>query len=238
MKKTSDVDQFNGNVTKEMAKQATKSTLSTVQDTVQSGVSKAQQALLLRVGARQGLLKGQQKRTTKNLKKVQKKGQKNLKNIQATLRSGVSKTLEVLQMGLGVAQEVLEQNMKRANKNLRKTRKTLKNLQGTLQDNMQSGLSQTQDVLLTGVGTTQDVLGKSAQGAAKGLKKAQENLEDTRASFQTQMKRRASRRRRAKTIFRLGLLSGIVLALFYAPWPGSETRRRLVENWQRLFPSQ
>ena len=39
-------------------------------------------------------------------------------------------------------------------------------------------------------------------------------------------------------VFRLGILAGIVLVLLYAPWPGSETRQRLVEFWQGLIPNQ
>jgi len=103
---------------------------------------------------------------------------------------------------------------------------------------MQSGLSQTQDVLLTGIGATQDVLGKSTKRAAKGLKEAQKNLKDTQHSLQSQLERRARRRKRAKTVFRLGLLSGFIVMLLYTPWPGSETRRQLVEFWQGLFPPQ
>src|SRR5207249_12204094 len=114
----------------------------------------------------------------------------------------------------------------------------LKNLQGTLQDTMQSGLSQTQDVLLTGIGATQDVLGKSTKRAAKGLKEAQKNLKDTQHSLQYQLERRARRRKRAKTVFRLGLLSGFIVMLLYTPCPGSETRRQLIEFWQGLFPPQ
>ena len=103
---------------------------------------------------------------------------------------------------------------------------------------MQSGLSQTQEVLLTGIGATQDVLGKSTKRAAIGLKEAQKNLKDTQQSLQSQLERRARRRKRAKTVFRLGLLSGFIGMLLYTPWPGSETRRQLVEFWQGLFPPQ
>ncbi len=103
---------------------------------------------------------------------------------------------------------------------------------------MQSGLSQTQDVLLTGLEAAQDVLGKNSKRASKSLKKTQKNVKDTRDASQSKLELRARRRKRAKAMFRLGLVAGIVLMLLYAPWPGSETRRQLVEFWQGLFPRQ
>jgi gas vesicle protein len=128
--------------------------------------------------------------------------------------------------------------MKDANKKLKKARKNLKKLQGTLQDTVQTGLSQTQDVLLAGLGATQDVLGTSSKKTAKGLQDAQKNVQDTQRSLQTQLERRARRRKRGRTMFRLGLLAGFVVMVLYTPWPGSETRRQLVTFWQGLFPPQ
>jgi len=237
MKRSIDVDQLNGNDVRDNAKQLAKSTVATVQEGLQSGASKTRETLLVGLGATQGLLKDwrRQKRTAKNLARAQKKAQKNLKKVQRTvqksLQSGVSTTQDALQTGLGVAQVALERNVKRVNKNLKKAQKNLnknlKNLQGPLQENLQTGLSRTQDVLST-----------NAKRATKNLKKAQENLKDKRDTLQTQLIRRARRRRRARTIFRLGLLTGIVLVLLYTPWPGSETRNRIMQSLQALFPRQ
>jgi hypothetical protein len=248
MKRSIDVDQLNGNDLRDNAKQLAKSAVATVQEGLQSGASKTRETLLVGLGATQGLLKDwrRQKRMAKNLARAQKKAQKNLKKVQRTvqksLQSGVSNTQDALQTGLGVAQVALERNVKRVNKNLKKAQKNLnknlKNLQGPLQENLQTGLSRTQDVLLAGLDTTQDVLGKNAKRATKNLKKAQENLKDKRDTLQTQLVRRARRRRRARTIFRLGLLTGIVLVLLYTPWPGSETRNRIMQSLQGLFARQ
>jgi len=237
MKRSIDVDQLNGNDVRDNAKQLAKSTVATVQEGLQSGASKIRETLLVGLGATQGLLKDwrRQKRTAKNLARAQKKAQKNLKKVQRTvqksLQSGVSTTQDALQTGLGVAQVALERNVKRVNKNLKKAQKNLnknlKNLQGPLQENLQTGLSRTQDVLST-----------NAKRATKNLKKAQENLKDKRDTLQTQLVRRARRRRRARTIFRLGLLTGIVLVLLYTPWPGSETRNRIMQSLQGLFARQ
>jgi len=108
----------------------------------------------------------------------------------------------------------------------------------TVQNTVQSGLAKAQDVLLTGLGVAQDVLEQNTRRASKGLKKAQRNVRDTRNSLQSQLERRARRRKRTRTMFRMGLLTGFVVMLFYAPWPGSETRRQLVAFWQGLFPRQ
>ena len=107
-----------------------------------------------------------------------------------------------------------------------------------MQGTIQSGLSQTQDMLLTGVSTTQDALDKNTRRASKRLKEVQKNMMSTRNSMQSLFERRARRRRRARIIFRLGLLSGFVTVLLYTPWPGSEIRHQLVELWNGFFQSQ
>jgi hypothetical protein len=48
----------------------------------------------------------------------------------------------------------------------------------------------------------------------------QETLQGRLESYQR-------RRARAKALFRIGLVAGIVGALLYTPWPGAETRSRL-----------
>src|SRR5438309_1311588 len=112
----------------------------------------------------------------------------------------------------------------------------------TIQDSVQSGVSKVQDALLVGLGVTQELLQgqqkRSAKNLRKANKKAQKNLKKMQGTLQSQLERRARRRKRAKTMFRLGLLSGFIVMVLYTPWPGSETRRQLVEFWQGLFPPQ
>jgi hypothetical protein len=52
------------------------------------------------------------------------------------------------------------------------------------------------------------------------------------------MERAARRRQRRKFFFRLGLLTGLALALLYTPWPGSESRQRLADFWQEKIASR
>jgi hypothetical protein len=93
-------------------------------------------------------------------------------------------------------------------------------------------------VLQGGLGAAQVALGKHVKQARKGIKQAKESLQAVRDSVQHERSTYARKRRVAKTVFRLGLLAGVVVALLYTPWPGSETRYQLGVWWQRLFPQQ
>ena len=157
------------------------------------------------------------------------------------MQTGLARTQDTVQTGLGTAQDAWQGNVKRASKNLKKTQKKMKRGLASMQDSVQSGLEQTQDVLQSGLNKAQSVLSagrKNVKRAGKGLQSATGSLKDAQESVQQQFARYAKRRRRAKVLFRLGLLTGVVLVLLYAPWPGSDTRRQLGEWWQQVFPSQ
>jgi gas vesicle protein len=124
---------------------------------------------------------------------------------------------------LSQAQNVLNKNVKRANKNLKNAQKNLKKAQGTVQDSVQSGL-----------GVAQNVLGKSTESATKGLKKVTGSVKDMQDGLHDRAERNQRRRARAKFLFRLGLVAGVVFILLYAPRPGYETRRQLGDLWQQL----
>jgi hypothetical protein len=81
--------------------------------------------------------------------------------------------------------------------------------------------------LAAGLGLLQVALERSMQRARGRLEQARGNLEEARSAWREERARRARRRRRARFIFRVGLVVGIVLALLFAPRPGVETRRRL-----------
>jgi hypothetical protein len=97
----------------------------------------------------------------------------------------------------------------------------------SVQESIQSGLEQ-----------TQVALGKHVKEARKGIKKAKESLQAVQDSVQHELATSARKRRVAKTVFRLGLVAGVVVALLYTPWPGSATRHQLGVWWQQLFPNQ
>jgi hypothetical protein len=135
---------------------------------------------------------------------------------------------------LAVAQVALKKNVKSANKNLKKASKNVKGLQNTLQDKAQAGLSVAQDALQSGLSTTQDALGKGAKNAGKGLQKAQKNIQGMGDSLQSRMERAARRRKRRISVFRLGMLTGLVMALLYTPWPGKVIRGQMIALWQGI----
>jgi gas vesicle protein len=84
------------------------------------------------------------------------------------------------------------------------------------------------------LGTATDVLGKTSKTAGKRLKKVTENVKDVQDSLQDRIEAYQRKRARAKFLFRMGLLAGVVLALLYTPWPGSQTRQLLGAYWQQL----
>src|SRR5205085_2459338 len=139
---------------------------------------------------------------------------------------GLTRTQKMLLMALDLSQNLLRRNSRRrnlqkqANKNLKKAQKRLSSLQETVQENVQSSLSKTQDTLQLGLGLAQDVMDKNVKGV-------QDSLQDRIEAYQR-------KRARAKFLFRMGLLAGVVLSLLYTPWPGSQTRQLLGAYWQQL----
>src|SRR6266571_1422392 len=194
---------------------------------VQSGLDAAQDAWAENV-----------KHASKSLKKVRKKIKPVVATMQDSMQAGLEQTQDALQSRLDVAQDAWAKNVKQAGKSLKKAQKKMKPALESVQDSIQSGLEQTQDVLQGGLGAAQVALGKNVKRARKGIKKAKESLQAVQDSVQHELGTYARKRRVAKTLFRFGLLAGVVVALLYTPWPGSEIRHRLVVWWQRLFPQQ
>ena len=155
------------------------------------------------------------------------------------MQAGLARTQDTVQTGLSTAQDTWQGNVKRASKSLKKAQKKMKRSLASMQDSMQSGLEQTQDVLQSGLSKAQGVLSvgsKNVKRAGKGLQKATGSLKEAQGNVQSQLARYARKRKRAKVLFRIGLLTGVVLILLYAPWPGSDTRRQLGVWWKQVFP--
>ncbi len=139
-----------------------------------------------------------------------------------------------MQTGVVAAQQALQENTKKASKNLKKAQKNLKKMQSPVQNSVQSGLAKTQDVLQTGLGATQTALAKKAAQAGKGLQQVKDNVSDMQESAQARAAAAKRKKARARFLFRVGLVAGVVAILLYTPWPGSETRQRLSEYWQQV----
>jgi gas vesicle protein len=125
--------------------------------------------------------------------------------------------------GLDTTQDALETMQKGAQKNLKRMQKSAaKNLK-RMQKQAKSVQKQAKKNL------------KSVQEGAQGnLQVAQKNIQQAGDAMQAKRARASRRRWRRKMAFRLGLLTGVVAALLFAPRTGSEMRRQLMSFWQRI----
>ncbi|HZO70707.1 MAG TPA: YtxH domain-containing protein [Ktedonobacteraceae bacterium] len=226
--------------TYEGAKDIAQVTYASVQDSVKPVINKTQAAFLAGLGLAQGLLAYNQKKSRKDMKwarKNMKRKQKQLQNLQSNVQenlgSGWTKALATLQAGFGLAQDITEKNKRDASKNLKEAqKKAQKNLKET-QKTMQKNLKEAQGNLESGWNKTQRMFSKRSQSVSKPISQATATAKDMRDTAQKQLARYKRRRRRARTIFRLGLVLGAILALLYTPFPGSEIRRRIASQVER-----
>ena len=167
----------------------------------------------------QNLVPGEQRKAQKNGKLARKQLDRCQSSLRDTVESGVSAAQYALQSGIGYTQAALVKNPRQARRRLRKAQRNLKKVQSTFQERVGSGLTGTQKAWQQGT--------KQAQQAAINAREMKENW---------QLRREQARRRvaRARTLFRWGVVAGVVLALLYAPTAGSEVRRRIVEQFQKV----
>ncbi len=206
----------------------------TTATTVQTGLSRTQDVVAEGLDRAQVIIKRNQKSAAKNMKKGQKKARQIRGKVQGNAQSGWEQAQDLLVTSANVARQVLQENTKKANKNLKKAQKNLKKMQGPVQDSVQSGLAKTQDALETGLGATQAVLTKSAAKAGQNLQQVKANMKNMQETAQEQKAAKKRRKARARFMFRLGLVTGLVVILLYTPWPGDETRQRLGNYWQQV----
>lgn len=127
-------------------------------------------------------------------------------------------------LGAAIAVTFVQENMRKTQKNLKKAQKNLQKMQGPLQSNVKSGLAK-----------TSDVFGKGTSQARYGLKQASTRAKGLQDVWQEQSTKRQLRRKRAKTVFRWGLILGVALALLYSPIAGSEMRQRISKGCQQSY---
>ncbi|QBD81571.1 YtxH domain-containing protein [Ktedonosporobacter rubrisoli] len=195
------------------AKDAAQSTYYNVQGNVQSQLNKVPGMLALGFGLLQGWLNYINKKS--QLQQLREQAQSNAS-------TGLARTQDLLGAGMDTAQVALEKSRKGAKKKLEKAQKNLHDVQDIVQDKVSYGLSK-----------TQDTLGKRSQQASKSLQSAASSMKDLKDSVQDQYVSYQRKRKRAKFLFRVGLVSGVALALLYAPVTGAQTREWLKQQWQR-----
>ncbi len=139
----------------------------------------------------------------------------------SSAQAGLTQAQVALQGGLGKAQDVLSKQSRQMSKGLMQAQKKL----GDVQDTVQESMGKTR-------AKTMDVLSKSSVQAGKGLSQASENMKDMRETLQENYEHYQRRRQRARRLFRIGLVAGVILALLYTPKPGAEMRNQLFAQWQ------
>jgi hypothetical protein len=153
-----------------------------------------------------------------SLKPTRKATQNTLAKVQDSTKVGLDKAQDLLAAGVSVASAVgplLSENRQKA-------QKKLKQAQVSLAKTAVPIVEKSQDVIVT-----------STKKAGKSLQKAADNTKDVKEALQDRYVHYQRKRRRNRVLFRIGLLAGIILALFYTPLTGSEVRQRIAQQWQR-----
>jgi hypothetical protein len=144
--------------------------------------------------------------------------------MQKSMQQSWDKARAWLVVGAAIVATFAQENMRKAQKNLNKAQENLQKVQGPLQSNVKSSLAK-----------TSDVLGKSTSQAKYGLKQASTRAKEVQDSWQEQSTKRQLKRKRAKTVFRWGLIFGVALAVLYSPIAGSEMRQRIGKGCQQSY---
>jgi hypothetical protein len=130
-----------------------------------------------------------------------------------------------LQKGVDKAQAIIGKQALLAGVGLTKAQKMLGDTLEDVQDSIQNGMQITKN-------RTFGALGKGKAKATDKLAKATNNVKVIKDSMQDRYEQYMRKRKRARRLFRWGLIIGLVLALLYTPKPGAELRSQLQEQWQ------
>lgn len=207
----------------QMTKNKAQSAYSSARDITQSGVDSGWHFIQSLLGAGLALIQYALDYNNKKRRKQINKTARQLAYLQGNIQGRTqpiwSKTKHAVQMGMGTTQDMLTKNTKLARKNLKKAQKNLSKVQGNIG---------------TGLATTQKMWRQAGSQTSARLQQMGSNAKDLRGDIQQRYARHQRKRRRARVLFRLGLLAGVVTALLYAPFSGAEARQRLVERWTQL----
>lgn len=176
----------------------------------------------------QDILSRARKTAQSTSKTARKATQDTLAKVQDSTKIGLDKTLGLLATGITIASRVgplLNKNQRKAQKKLRQAQKKLQQTQTSLAD-----------TAIPLVGKTQDAMVTNTRKARKNLQKAAENTKEAKKALQDRYVHYQRKRRRHRVLFRIGLLAGVALALFYTPFAGSDVRQFIAQQWQRYRP--
>lgn len=204
--------------TYERAKDGMQSTYTQVQSNVKSGLQRPQALLAIIVGIVGALLE----QYTQRGRKRRRENEKGVHRLRRTFSEGIESAQDTFSSGMTTAQKSFAKNARKARKNLRQAQHNLHNMQSNLQENISSGIA-------TGMAKTQDIMHMGADG----VRRVTSYPHEMQRVRQERHEQREQRRARARTLFRWGIVTGVILALIYAPVSGAETRRYLAEKWQQ-----
>jgi hypothetical protein len=149
--------------------------------------------------------------------------------VRKSTKMGWSKTLVWLTTAAAIADAFIQENKRKAQKNLKKAQKNMQKAQ----KNMQKAQGPLQSNVRASLAKASEAIGKSTSQAQYGLKQATTRAKEVQESWQEQSARRQRKRKRARMVFRWGLIAGVALALLYSPIAGSEVRQRIGKGWQQ-----
>jgi hypothetical protein len=189
------------------ARNVAQSTAANVKDVAQHTLSSAQSMTQDRLGKTKDFAQSTFK-TTRDLT------QDRWAKVQKSTKVGLDEAQRLLATGIGIAAALLYKNLSLVQARLQQVQVAL----------LQRALPVAE--------RTQGIVVISARKASENFQKATDNAKDIREALQEGYARYQRKRRRNRTLFRIGLLTGVVLALFYTPLAGPEVRRRIGVQWQ------
>lgn len=138
--------------------------------------------------------------------------------VQEGMRVRWSRARAWMAISIGILVALLQKNMQQAQKNWEQAQQNLQEMQSNVGPRLSKSLQ--------AIG---ERTGKARQSVSQAAVRAQE----MKGLWQEQAIERKQRRKRAKMMFRAGLIIGAVAALLYTPLAGPETYQRLVRHFQR-----
>jgi hypothetical protein len=174
-------------------------------------------------------------------------------NVQEKLHTGVDKASTTLSAILNLAGMLLRRKQKQAEKaTSKKARGPFSNFQKAIQNRINTGFEKASDTWTSGAEDVQSQFRKGAKEAQKNLAKTQRGFSSafdkanddlihlgdkrarkspSRATTAEGMRTSVQNGGAGRTIFRVGLLTGVLLALLYTPIAGSDVRKQIAKKW-------
>ncbi len=201
------------------AKGTAQSTLATARNAAQSTAANvkdvAQKTFTSAKGTTQDKLANTKDFARSRFKTTRNATQDRLAKVQESTKVWLNKALDLLVTVVSVVAALLYENRRKAQKKLKQARVSLQKTATPI-------VEKTQDVVIT-----------STKNASERLQRVADNAKDVKEAMQEGYAHYQRKRRRKRILFRIGLLAGVVVALFYTPLAGSDVRQRIAAGWQQ-----